>query len=267
MAEPTPEGHETGPYTAAVSERVVLHIGTHKTGTTSIQQFLHDQNDTLLARAGAFCPPGFLVPNLHAELPLLTIRPDRVWPARLRFPDTGRPAWVAAARRHVREHAAGSDAAVLVYSHEDLSYLRGADELAALHDLLGERQVDVVVFLREPSAYLRSYREQLRATGFELSTDPTSFAYTEPDSWLVDYDALIASFAGRFGADHVHALDYDVTMKSDGTVIPAFAELLGIERSDLPPLDRYFVNRSGTHLRPTDEQLAAIRRRVAQQAH
>jgi hypothetical protein len=55
-------------------------------------------------------------------------------------------------------------------------------------------------------------------------------------------------------------------MRRDRSVIPAFTDLLGIARSSLPPLERYAFNRSGGQVRPTAEQLAALRRRINEQA-
>ena len=244
----------------------MLHIGTHKTGSTSLQRFLRDQ-DRLLAAAGASFPRGFLLPDVHAELPLLTVRPERTWPARIRLPETQRPEWLAAAKAHVREQLRTTPHDVLVLSHEDLSYLRFDDELERLRSTLSGAAVQIVVFLREPTAFLRSYREQLIAMEFPLSEEDTSsFAYVREDSWLVDYDALLSGYRRWFGHEAVSVIDYDKTLRRDGSVIPAFADLLGIPRSTLPDLDQYRLNRSGTQVRPTDEQLAVIRRRIVEQA-
>jgi hypothetical protein len=151
-----------------------------------------------------------------------------------------------------------------VYSHEDLSYIRHDDELLRLRDLLGNRIVSIVVYLRDKSAFLASYRAQLDATGFAPSDDPDSYAYTDANSWLVDYDALVAGYRRVFGAEHVRVLDYDAVMRHDGSVIASFTDLLGIERDALPSLERYFFNRSGAQLRPTADQIGAIRRRLSE---
>jgi hypothetical protein len=249
-----------------MSGRVLLHVGTHKTGTTSIQQFLRDHDDDLLAAAGASFPEGFLIPGLHSELPLLSIRAGRSWPARIRFPETQSEAWLAAAERHVRSQVQTSEFETLVYSHEDLSYLRFDDEFVRLRGLFGPRDVTVVVVLRDKRDFLRSYREQLAAMGFAPSNDPTSFAYVGPDSWLLDYDALVNGCRRHFGTEHVEVLDYDEMVDADHSMIPAVVRLLGIEQTSLPPLDRYFFNQAGAHLRPSEAQLAAIRQRLAEQA-
>jgi hypothetical protein len=243
--------------------RVLVHIGTHKTGTTSIQGFLRDENAGLLAAAGCHYPEGFLLPTVQTDLPLLTIRPERTWPARLRFPETARASWQEAARSHIRRQVTGSDAELLVYVHEDLSYLRFDDELERLRELFDGRVVSVVAVLRDDAAFLRSYTSQLVGTGFEVSDDPASFAYVAPDSWLLDHEALLDGYRRWFGAEQVTALDYDRLVEVDGTVIPAFADLLGLDRRDLPPLDRYRFNAAGSHIRLTDDQLRTIRRDLA----
>ena len=240
--------------------RVLVHVGTHKTGTTSIQGFLRDENDGLLAASGCRYPEGFLLPTVHTDLPLLAIRPERSWPARLRFPETARSSWRDAAWSHIRRQVTDADVEQLVYVHEDLSYVRFDDELERLCELFDGPTVSVVAVFRNDADFLRSYRSQLEGTGFAESDDPASFAYVEPDSWLLDHDALLDGYRRWFGADQVTSLDYDALVEADGTVIPAFAELLDLDRACLPPLDRYRFNPTGSHIRLPEDQLRAIRR-------
>lgn len=249
-----------------MAEMIVLHVGTHKTGTTSLQHFLHDHDGTLLETVGASYPTGFVIPAAHAEIPLIAIRPDRLWPARLRFPETQQGSWLTAAAEHVRAQVRDADREVMVLSHEDLSYVRFDDELERVRELLGARPVRVVVFLRDKASFLLSYRAQIEATGFAVSDDPSSYAYVEPDSWLVDHDDLLAVYRRFFGDGNVEVIDYDATTARDGSVIPAFTDLLGLPRASLPSLERYHVNRSDSQIRLTEEQLATMRRRLAEQA-
>lgn len=245
--------------------RAILHIGTHKTGTTSLQHFLRTHDETLLAGVGACYPPGFLLRESHSELPLVAARPDRLWPARIRLPEVRRRTWVEAAAAHVRRVVA-SDAPLLVLSHEDLSYLREDDELDALAALLEGRHVQVVAYMREAPDFLRSYAEQLTAAGFELSEDTSSFAYVGADSWLVDRSSLLDAYGSRFGPSNVTAIPFEEAVGRDGSVIPSFTDLLGIERGALPDLSPFELNRSGATVRPSEEQLRALRQRILEQA-
>ena len=114
---------------------------------------------------------GFLIPIVHTELPLLTIRPERTWPARLRFPETQHASGRRPRTEHVRRQVS-STTETLVYLHEDLSYLRHEDEFERLRNLLRSRDVTVAVFLRDREAFLRSYASQLEGTGFDLERRP-----------------------------------------------------------------------------------------------
>jgi hypothetical protein len=61
-------------------------------------------------------------------------------------------------------------------------------------------------------------------------------------------------------------LDYDAVVAADGSVIPAFLGLLGIPKDLVPPHAAYVMNRTGTNLRPTEEQLRQLRQRLAEQS-
>lgn len=245
--------------------RTLLHVGMHKTGSTSIQSFLHD-HAALLAEVGATCPQGFLIPNLHADLPLLTLRADRVWPARIRFPETQDPGWQAAAAAHVRAVATTAEPLLVIWSHEDLAYVRHDDELERLRNLLGAAPVQVVIYRRERADFLRSYRRQLEMTGFEPSDDTSSFAYVGSDSWVADHEAVVATYERGFGVANVTVIDYDEAVRRDRSVIPSFTDLVGLQRASLPRLDSYFFNQAGGQVRLSEEHLAAIRRRAVEQS-
>jgi hypothetical protein len=223
-------------------KRVVLHIGTHKTGTTSIQRFLRDHEE-LLRAAGVVFPPGLLRDANHMELHMLAMRAGRESPARRAHPDAAGPAWEASAREHVRRAVAEATADTVVLSAEGLWFLRHDDEMTRLRDLFGEHDVEVVVLVRDATSFLASYARTLDELGIARSGDPASVAYVESDSWLVDVDGNLARWRAAFGADRVTVLDYDACVRADGSVIPAFLERLGIARSRLPDVSGYYVNR------------------------
>jgi hypothetical protein len=226
----------------STSKRVVLHIGTHKTGTTSIQRFLRDHGD-LLRDAGVSFPPGALHDANHVELHMLAMRPGRDTPARRAHPDATGPAWEASARVAIRAAIADAECRTVVLSSEGLWYLRHDDELARLREVLGDHDVEVVVFVREPAAFLASYERTLHELGIPPSDDPGSTAYVGPDSWLVDVEANLSRWRAAFGAEHVTVLDYEACVRADGSVIPAFLARLGVDRLALPDLSGYYVNR------------------------
>lgn len=219
--------------TASPSREVVLHIGTHKTGTTAFQRYALAHREFLRDQGIAFYVHGSGAPQAH-ELPLLSLRPDLCIPLRVRKPDLvleeARPMMVEAVERFV----ADSGDATCLFSHEALSFIRDRAEAERLRALLGGADVSVVVMLREPAAFLQSWAVQLERMGFATSSPfRSSFMNTDPDSWLVDYDTLIGVYRDVFGDDRVSVLSYEDAMARDGSSVPSLMAACGV-RGDLP---------------------------------
>jgi hypothetical protein len=237
-----------------MSREVVLHIGTHRTGTTAIQQALADQRDGLLARAGYRFPESLVLPNNHIELSFVSMRPDRLaeiarfydWALeRLGNPvrSCQDPIWGELVRNAVESFSA-TDA---VYSCEALCWLRQADEIDRILELFSGSSVSVALFVREPAAYLESYQWMMQWLGYGPSDDPASMMYLQPDSWLVDYEAMAAPWRRALGSDRVHVISYEACMRATGSTVPALFGMMGFDSTDAQRVGDYFLN-----ARPSD---------------
>jgi hypothetical protein len=187
---------------------LLLHIGTHKTGTTSIQAFLREELGAPTFPVGFY--PGY--ENCHAEWLVASS---------LDFERADR-----APTRDKLQREAASEAPLLVYSCETISTFRDADRVARVRELVGDRELHVVLYTRSPDAFLPSYAFTRALLGAKPSSDPDSEDYVEADSWLVDYAPRIALWQ-RY-ADRVTVMDYDEVCARDGSVIPSFAALVGV---------------------------------------
>lgn len=161
-------GHATAPDTTAVAGRVVVHIGTFKTGSTSIQEALE--------RAGI---DGDLKPVCYplgghrylawSYLPYERRRPQE------RFAENARRAeMLGGFRRDILKALDGNDRAIL--STEDFSWLT-ADEIAQFRkDLgnLGFGNFRVVLYVRDPADYYLSWIQQLLKVSDRV-VNPISF--------------------------------------------------------------------------------------------
>ncbi len=231
-----------------LTKRLILHVGTHRTGSTSLQQFLVDHRTELSARGYALYR-GLYRERNHIEIYLAALRQERDSFGKLGafagvdFGEAFRRDLAQRIQSFVREQAEPS----IILSTEGLSLLRYSDELDALKSILGCDSVrtTVVVYLRNPSDFLRSYTQQLlKKRGRTPSTDPGSALYVRQDSWLVDFDSLLRVYRDAFGADAVHVIDYDECLRLDGNVIPAFLRVLGLGDLGGADLAPYFLNRS-----------------------
>jgi len=229
-------------------QRAIVHIGTHKTGSTSLQYWLTQHATDLQTHhgLGVYRP---IHPN-GRELALLCARPDRSIPTIREIPEWQTEAWRTPTRGHVRSEIERPDE-VMFFSNETLSLLRSVEELERLRELFAPRVVDIVLVTRRTEDFLRSWREQLTRDGFTPSQDPTSFAYLERDSWLVDYDEIVRVNQHVFGEHHVHVVHYDAAMATFDSVIPAVMTHAISEISMLPEWSNVRRNR-GTRAHPNE---------------
>lgn len=207
--------------------RILLHIGTHKTGSTSIQQFLHQRRDRLAAHGVAFYRGRYL-PSNHVELHSAAIRTERPTPFKLDRDLHVDDAYRAGILAEVAAFLASCQAQHAVFSAEGLSYLRYPDELDRLQRLFSGYRVDILVYLRDVEDYRCSHLAEFarrRERGGRVTGD---FADLSAGSWLLDYRTRLKPYRQTFGSEHVHVMDYDVEVARDGSVIPSFLRMLGI---------------------------------------
>lgn len=191
-----------------MTRRAILHIGTEKTGSTSIQQFLARQRDWLNAN-GFHYPRAPGTPN-HTRLFGYAVSS----PA-LAFTVKTAEEHQALRTRLEADLAAEAEAhpdKVFLFSNEHChSRVFAAEEVARLHGLLGRffDRVDVLLYLRRQDELAVSlYSTLLKAgtSGRELLVRRPIPALpgTAPEQDLYyDYDALIERWAAAFGRDRM----------------------------------------------------------------
>jgi Sulfotransferase domain len=223
-----------------------IHIGFHKTGSTSIQAFLQAHAQTLASSGLAFYQGAHFLDN-HVELHVASMRPERDSGFKNRSGILVDKAYRDRAKSSVDEFLSGSPAERIVFSSEGLSLLRFRDEVQVLRQLISVRHVKVIAYLRNPTDYIRSYANQIRKDPKTLPRhiDQDSFAYTEPDTWLLDYEKRLMPFRDVFGSENVIAIDYDEQMSRYGNVIPSFLDAVGLKsQKSLENWQSYFLGRS-----------------------
>lgn len=224
------------------SRTVVLDIGTHKTGSTSRQLFLAE-NEALLARSGVAFFRGCFIESNHVELHMACMEDGRDSPARAMFAGTtGRADLHARTRERIATFLDSTEASTLVFSAEGLSYLRHPAELDRLAAFFPDEAVRVTVYLRDKREFLRSYRRQLAAMGIAPSDDKDSFAYAADDSWLLDYGRFAGIFGARFGQENLRTFDYDVELRRHGSIVRHFVEDVLAMKAPDAAVDSYWAN-------------------------
>ncbi len=229
----------------------ILHIGTEKTGTTSLQNFLGVNRDALL-QAGVFVPaslsPYDLAAN-HERLTTLALQDDKLKDdlrvaAQIRSPEqvqAHRTAVAQALREEVARLPANHqphDTVLLLSNEHCQSRLVEIAEVVRLKTFLAEfvEQVKIVVYLRPQHELAVSLYDQALKGGYaDISILPEFSGRTA--LWVsheyFDYNDLLQRWGEVFGRENIDVRIYAQPEMLNGSVIDDFMGKLDIDVSKL----------------------------------
>lgn len=217
--------------------RCILHIGMHKTGSSSIQDSLNlnlDEENFRYAQLGS--------PN-HSGIMSIAFIPDF---QSIRDKAVGRNTTTEmrdAARARIRRELEQCRADTIIFSAEDLT--RHDMDIQALHDFLQPyvRRITVVGYVRSPGALLESgFQEILKR-------------FLPPENLRVHYRNRLERFDQIFGRENVELWKFEPRQFRNGCVVTDFCDRLDI------PLQAGWIKRSNESLsRPAIAVLYAYRR-------
>lgn len=226
-------------------KKLYLHIGTHKTGSTSLQKFLHDKSSRLSTANMAFYEGMFEKDN-HIELHVAAMRPDRRSFSKDKYNLQGTPELQNKVRNRVAAFQEANKDKNLIFTTEGLYMLRHDDEIDTLKGILSSEKFQILVILatRNKQEFLESMRTQIKKVpSRNVSSDPASHLYVEPDSWLARYDEVEALWRAHFGDESLRIVDYDLARTTgNGNVLPVMLEALDIPESLQSGCEEYFHN-------------------------
>jgi hypothetical protein len=165
----------------------VVHIGFHKTGTTTIQRQVFPQLEGCAVLRGGQSPEQRRFHDVIRHL--LTADDDAYSGDELR-------AMIAAAR---------GDAEVLIITHEDISFWpEGGRTSARLFDLVPDARILIAV-REQRSALAGRYGQYVKKGG---SMRFAAYLDKLPHTWM-RYDLVVEDYQARFGADRVKVLAFE----------------------------------------------------------
>lgn len=211
--------------------KTIIHIGQHKTGTTSIQKFLQSNKD-LCAENGLYIPSRIAgyEDNSHFILNVYALDENRYSSKKEDIVASKGTAYMRGLKLELQrdiertyKDAAGKGCTKVIWSNEGLYLLNSKREYERLVNLFSEysTEVEVVCCFRDKDSYRQSYTEQLKKGKRSESNDPDSYRYLKQDSWLFDYDRKKTLLSSTFDK-HTYFL-YDATDN-----VGRFMESIGI---------------------------------------
>lgn len=209
--------------------KLILHIGTEKTGTTSLQKWM-GVNRAAILRQGVLYPRA-LGQSRHIFASMYAADFENADPIAYQIhkiaDQTGLERFRESTREKLRAEVAGNaDASTCLVSDEGLqAVLQRPEEVERLHKLFGGLydSVQVVIVLRSQLDYAISLASTFSRLGFTI--DRTWFEAISPEISRYNYDRLVRMWENAFGAENVRIMPYKRAPRS----IPAFQELLGLK--------------------------------------
>lgn len=218
--------------------RAIVHIGTAKTGTTSIQRFLRD-NRALLGERG-YVVPAAMGEDRHDALAVMGLDPQPVMRVhrRVGIHDAGDlPGYVARTSEAMR--AAVTDAppgSTMILTSEDLSTLLVRQEQVArfvawLHSC-GITGIEVLVYLRRQDAMqIAAYSTSIKAGGSAPFTFPAGDTAAGPSSRM-NYAALLDRWSDAVDPGVVAARLFQRSDLVEGDVVHDFLHAIGLTETE-----------------------------------
>jgi hypothetical protein len=195
--------------------RLFLHIGTHKTGSTALQQQLHQYRDAL-AGDGILYPETGLQGHAHHPLAWAAGAGERAADAQ----------FLASAISDIAAQAQHT-ADTVVVSSEEFEFTPDPSVLAALKQ---DFDVRVVVYLRKQDHCLEAaYNQHVRSYDLRFSGSIHQFALKYNFFRRYDYLNLLQPWAEVFGRENILVRPYGTPLV-DGDAWADFLSLMGVSQ-------------------------------------
>ena len=178
--------------------KTIIHIGQHKTGTTSIQYYLRDNREQL-EKKGLYVPSkiaGFENPS-HFILNVYSLSGNRYSQKKEEILSSKGKQYIDELEKvlksdiaQIYQDASNKGCDKIIWSNEGLYLLKSVAEYKKLVSLFKpySSETEVVCCFREVASYRKSYIKELKKHHISLSQDQDSYRYVETDSWLLNYE-------------------------------------------------------------------------------
>lgn len=189
----------------APRRRIFLHIGTHKTATTTIQKGCCDHRAALLEAGWLYPTTGMYIYGQHNVAWEMCSGHPQPW-NHVNYWVRYRPEW--GGMQQLLDEIENSTAPNVIISSEDFDGLQ-TERIFQLRDRLKDFQVEVIVYLREQASFLQSAWAQFVKSGYIVESFPAFVdrmlaSGDEVLRYFGAYDAFLQPWMDAFGADSVH---------------------------------------------------------------
>ena len=201
-----------------MKKEIFLHIGTHKTGTTSLQYYLDKHSEELLKKGIYYPRTGWYHHSQHELAFSLqkmfknkdSLQNDSLW-------------------NTLKEEINNSSVPKIVISSEEFSLI-SEEAIIKLQDILKEYNVKIVIYIRRQSDLLESIYNQQTKDWKSPRKLPFEYFVKQPRKLYnhIYYFWMIKSWEDVFGIENMIVRIYNKKMLNGGNTLSDFFSLLDI---------------------------------------
>jgi hypothetical protein len=190
------------------NKELILHIGTHKTGTTSIQHALKDRERELLKKDIYFFT---LLPNGSNSEVVNTSGWVNGGPTKHGDLFSGEGLKIRTSADDLAEKLSDNTCSKVIMSAEGLSWIYDADEINSLHEALARHfeTIRIIIYIRRQDKYVISHNQMasrspnLPSYGYYKGGNRSLPEGREHYDEYLDYNAKILLWENAFGTDNI----------------------------------------------------------------
>ena len=207
--------------------KIIIHIGWHKTGTTSIQVFLKSNYQKLINENKIYYPTESLVGCAHHNIAWAIKGIEQSPWGKLNITDE------TVVVRQAIETAKKLGCQNVIFSSEAFCKFSEKD-IVKLNDILNYKhdEINIVAYIRRQDLLIESsYNMEVKWWGSRLTEGFQQ--YVKKNTPFVKYDLILDSWANVFGLENIKVRVYDTDHMPKNDIRLDFCFLTGIEPSNL----------------------------------
>ena len=220
--------------------QVIIHIGGEKTGTTTLQFFLA-RNSERLTQVGFSYPTGdekaYCSANAHFPVAACLLERD------VEFIPPEKKALLPTVLNNLGNDIRDTEDTVIISCEHFSSRIHEQVQLVKLRDALGDKDVKVLFYLREPSElFLASYSTAIQS-GRKHNLNINEITADNP---YYNHLTTLTLWGSVFGEENILARQYGALF--DGDICKDFCEVVGLDYDTLAPEEARNVSLDGGKL-------------------